>query len=167
MRFISFLSLTLFLLASFAEASAPSIEANLHYQKALKLSQQRLWKDAIPEFIEATKLTPKEGLLHANLGVALSQTGMYKEALFSFEKALHLGYDSSGLRYNRGVSFAHLNLIDEAVTELEKALSLDRRMVKAEYDLGVLYNRQGNRKKAQEKVDTLFKRNNKLAKKII
>jgi len=164
MRFISLLSLTLFLLTPFAEASAPSIEANLHYQKALKLSQQRLWKDAIPEFIKATELAPKEGLLHANLGVALSQTGMHKEALFSFDKALQLGYDSSGLRYNRGVSFAHLNLIDEAVTELEKALSLDRRMVKAEYDLGVLYNRQGNRKKAQEKVDTLFKRNNKLAK---
>ena len=166
MRFISLLSLTLFLLTPFAEASAPSIEANLHYQKALKLSQQRLWKDAIPEFIKATELAPKEGLLHANLGVALSQTGMHKEALFSFDKALQLGYDSSGLRYNRGVSFAHLNLIDEAVTELEKALSLDRRMVKAEYDLGVLYNRQGNRKKAQEKVDTLFKRNNKLAKKL-
>jgi tetratricopeptide (TPR) repeat protein len=166
MRFISLVSLTLFLLAPFSEASDPSIEANLHYQKALKLSQQRFWKDAIPEFIKAAKLAPKEGLLYANLGVALSQTGMHKEALFSFDKALKLGYESSGLRYNRGVSFAHLNLIDEAVIELEKALSLDRRMVKVEYDLGVLYNRQGNRLKAQEKVDTLFKRNNKLAKKL-
>lgn len=166
MRFISLLLVTLFLLVSFVEASAPFEEANIHYQKALKLSQQRLWKDAIPEFIKATKLAPKEGLLYANLGVALSQTGMHKEALFSFDKALQLGYDSSGLRYNRGVSFAHLSLIDEAVTELEKALSLDRRMVKAEYDLGVLYNRQGNREKAKEKVETLFKRNNKLAKKL-
>ena len=84
----------------------------------------------------------------------------------SFDKALKLGYDSSGLRYNRGVSFARLELIDEAIIELEKALSLDRRMVKADYDLGILYNRQGNSKKAQEKVDILFKRNNKLAKKL-
>jgi tetratricopeptide (TPR) repeat protein len=166
MRFISLSLLTLFLLVSFAEASSLSQEAQLHYNKALKLSQQGLWKDAIPEFIKATKLSPKEGLLHANLGVALSQTAMYKEALFSFDRALQLGYDSSGLRYNRGVSFAHLNLLDEAVTELEKALSLDSRRVKTEYDLGILYNRQGNRKKAQEKVDTLFKRNNKLAKKL-
>ena len=59
-----------------------------------------------------------------------------------------------------------LNLIDEAIKELEIALSLDRRMVKAEYDLGILFNRQGNRKKAREKVDILFKRNNKLAKKL-
>ena len=91
---------------------------------------------------------------------------MFKEALFSFDKALNLGYDSSGLRYNRGVSLARLNLIDEAIKELEIALSLDRRMVKAEYDLGILFNRQGNRKKAREKVDILFKRNNKLAKKL-
>lgn len=166
MRFSALLTLTFFLTASFAEASNPSQEADIHYQKAIKLSQQRLWKDAVPEFIKAARLSPKEGLVHANLGVALSQTGMPKEALFSFGKALQLGYDSSGLRYNRGVSFARLDLIDEAILELEKALSLDRRMVKAEYGLGILYNRQGNREKTREKVDTLFKRNKKLAKKL-
>ena len=58
------------------------------------------------------------------------------------------------------------DLIEEAIREIEKALSLNRRMVKAEYDLGILYNRQGNKQKASEKVSTLFKRNNKLAKKL-
>ncbi|MZH15158.1 MAG: hypothetical protein F3742_10355 [Nitrospinae bacterium] len=164
MRFFTLLSFVFFLQTSMVAASPE--EADLHYQKAIKLSQQKLWKDAVPEFLKAAKLSPNKGLIHANLGVALSQTGMFKEALFSFEKALQLGYDSSGLRYNRGVSFARLDLIDEAITELEKALSLNRRMVKAEYDLGLLYNRQGNKKKAREKVGTLFKRNNKLAKKL-
>ena len=164
MRFYTFLSFVLFLQTSTVEAS--SQETEIHYQRAIKLSQQKLWKDAVPEFIKATKLSPKKGLIHANLGVALSQTGMFKEALFSFEKALKLGYDSSGLRYNRGVSFARLDLIEEAIREIEKALSLNRRMVKAEYDLGILYNRQGNKEKANEKVSTLFKRNNKLAKKL-
>ena len=164
MRFFTLLSFVFFLQTSMVSASPE--EADLHYQKAIKLSQQKLWKDAVPEFLKAAKLSPNKGLIHANLGVALSQTGMFKEALFSFEKALQLGYDSSGLRYNRGVSFARLDLIDEAITELEKALSLNRRMVKAEYDLGLLYNRQGNKKKAREKVGTLFKRNNKLAKKL-
>ena len=166
MQLITSFSLIFLLFVSFTEASSVPHKANLHYQKAVKLSQQKLWKDAVPEFIKAAKLLPKEGLVHANLGVALSHTGMFKEALFSFDKALKLGYDSPGLRYNRGVSFARLELIDEAIIELEKALSLDRRMVKADYDLGILYNRQGNKKKAQEKVDILFKRNNKLAKKL-
>ena len=100
MRFITILTCSFFLLTFYVEASTHSKEAELHYQRAVKLSQQKLWKDAIPEFIEATKLLPNKGLIHANLGVALSQAGMFKEALFSFDKALKLGYDSSGLRYN-------------------------------------------------------------------
>jgi len=166
MQSIALPFLVIFLFTSSANASNQSLKGEFHYQRALKLSQQKLWKDAIPDFIKATKLLPKKGLVHANLGVALSQIRMFKEALFSFDKALKLGYDSSGLRYNRGISFARLEMINEAIIELEKALSLDQRMVKADYDLGVLYNRQGNKKKAKEKVNILFKRNKKLAKKL-
>ena len=97
MKSIKSISLIFFLFVSFAEASSVSQKANLHYQKAVKLSQQKLWKDAIPEFIKAAKLLPKKGLVHANLGVALSHTGMFKEALLSFDKALNLGYDSSAI----------------------------------------------------------------------
>ena len=146
--------------------AASNKEAKTHYQKALKLSQQRIWDQAVAEFLKASELAPQDSLIQANLGVAFSQTGMHKEALLSFEKALQLGYDSPGLRYNRGVSFARVKLLDEAVQELEKALSMDRRMVKAEYDLGIIYNLQGKRDKALEKVDILFKRNNKLSKKL-
>lgn len=162
---LSFIAFCLTLLLAFS-ASASNKEAKAYYQKALKLSQQNKWDQAVAEFGKAAELDPKDSLIYANLGVAFSQTGMHKEALLSFEKALGLGYDSAGLRYNRGVSFARVKLIDEAIQELEIALSMDSRMVKAEYDLGVLYNLQGKREKALEKVETLFKRNNKLSKKL-
>jgi tetratricopeptide (TPR) repeat protein len=164
LTFIVFcLTLLLLYTASFA---ASNKEAKAHYQKALKLSQQRVWNQAVTEFMKAAELAPQDSLIHANLGVAFSKTGKHKQALLSFEKALRLGYDSPGLRYNRGVSFARVKLLDEAVQELEKALSMDSRMVKAEYDLGVLYNLQGKREKALKQVETLFKRNNKLSKKL-
>jgi tetratricopeptide (TPR) repeat protein len=164
LSFIVFcLSLLLLYFESFAFSNN---EAKTHYQKALKLSQERVWDQAVTEFMKAAELAPQDRLIHANLGVAFSQTGKHKEALLSFEKALRLGYDSPGLRYNRGVSFARVKLFDEAVQELEKALSMDSRMVKAEYDLGVLYNFQGKREKALKQVETLFKRNNKLSKKL-
>ena len=164
LSFIVFcLTLLLLCLTSFA---ATSKEAKTHYQKALKLSQQRVWDQAVTEFMKAAELAPQDSLIYANLGVAFSQSGMHKEALLAFEKALRLGYDSPGLRYNRGVSFARVKLLNEAVQELEKALSMDSRMVKAEYDLGVLYNLQGKREKALKQVDTLFKRNNRLSKKL-
>ena len=165
---LSFVIFCTALLLTFTSPFANTInEAKNHYQKALKLSQKKLWDQAVTEFRKAAELTPENSLIQANLGVALSHNEMHKDALLSFEKALRLGYDSPGLRYNRGVSFARVNLLDEAVQELEKALSMDRRMVKAEYDLGVLYNLQGKREKAMEKVETLFKRNNKLSKKLL
>ena len=164
---LSFIAFCLtFLLLCPASFAASNNEAKAHYQKALKLSQQRVWDQAVTEFIKAAELAPQDSLIHANLGVAFSKTGKHKQALLSFEKALRLGYDSPGLRYNRGVSFARVKLIDEAVQEFEKALSMDSRMVKAEYDLGVLYNLQGKREKALKQVETLFKRNNKLSKKL-
>ena len=166
--FLSFVIFCLVILFTCTTSFASSInKAKDYYQKALKLSQKKLWDQAVTEFRKAAELTPQDSLIHANLGVALSHNEMYKDALLSFEKALRLGYDSPGLRYNRGVSFARVNLLDEAVQELKKALSMDRRMVKAEYDLGVLYNLQGKREKAMEKVETLFKRNNKLSKKLL
>ena len=165
---LSFVIFCTALLLTFTSPFANTInEAKNHYQKALKLSQKKLWDQAVTEFRKAAELTPENSLIQANLGVALSHNEMHKDALLSFEKALRLGYDSPGLRYNRGVSFARVNLLDEAVQELEKALSMDRRMVKAEYDLGVIYNLQGKRRKAMEKVKTLFKRNNKLSKKLL
>ena len=155
---LSFVIFCTALLLTFTSPFANTInEAKNHYQKALKLSQKKLWDQAVTEFRKAAELTPENSLIQANLGVALSHNEMHKDALLSFEKALRLGYDSPGLRYNRGVSFARVNLLDEAVQELEKALSMDRRMVKAEYDLGVIYNLQGKRRKAMEKVKTLFR----------
>ena len=74
MRFIIFLICSFLLLTFYTEASTHSKEAELHYQRAMKLSQQKLWKDAIPEFIKASKLLPNKGMLHANLGVELSLT---------------------------------------------------------------------------------------------
>jgi tetratricopeptide (TPR) repeat protein len=146
--------------------AASKKEAKAHYDEAMKLSQKKEWGSAAIEFMKAAEFAPQDSLIQANLGVAFSQTGMHKEALLAFERALNLGYDSAGLRYNRGMSFARVKLLDEAILELETALIMNPRMVKTEYDLGVLYDLRGNREKALEKVDTLFKRNNKLAKKL-
>ena len=64
MRFITILTCSFFLLTFYVEASTHSKEAELHYQRAVKLSQQKLWKDAIPEFIKAAKLLPNKGLIY-------------------------------------------------------------------------------------------------------
>ena len=118
--FLSFVIFYLTILLICTTSFASSInKAKNYYQKALKLSQKKLWDQAVTEFRKAAELSPQDSLIHANLGVAFSHNKMHKEALLSFEEALRLGYDSPGLRYNRGVSFARVNLLDEAIQELE------------------------------------------------
>lgn len=136
------------------------------YQEGLRLSRAKNWEDAITAFQKAVSRDPKNALAHANLGVAFSQTGKYKQALLAFEESLNLGYDSALLRYNRGLSFARLNLLEEAAGEFEKTLEKDSRIVKAIYDLGVVRLMQNRPREAREKVHLLYRRNNKLAKKL-
>ncbi len=153
------------LLAVQSEAGEP-LDAEGHYQKGIRLSQAKNWQSAAGEFQNAIKLDPQHALAHANLGVALSQTGRHKDALLEFEEALRQGYDHPFLRYNRGVSFTRLRLLEEAEAEFELALKKDSRMSKARYDLGIVYLLQGRQDKARQQVDTLYVKNQKLAKKL-
>ncbi len=148
-----------------SEAREP-LDAMGHYQKGLRLSQIKDWEDAAGEFQKSIDLDPKYALAHANLGVALSQTGKHKDALLEFDEALRQGYDHAFLRYNRGVSFSRLRLLEEAETEFLLALKKDSRMTKARYDLGILYIMQSRHDKAREQVNYLYRKNEKLSKKL-
>ncbi|MBI4388539.1 MAG: tetratricopeptide repeat protein, partial [Nitrospinae bacterium] len=132
-------------------------------EKALHLSQQEKWAEAIPEFQRSTDRDPKNALAWANLGVALSRLDKHKDALLAYETAANLGYDNAPFRHNRGLSFARVNLLEEAARELEIALDKDPRLAKAEYDLGLVYKHMGRHDEAMERVRNLYFGNNKLA----
>ena len=146
--------------------SAGTMDAQAHYEKGMRLSQNKDWQDAAVEFQQSIELHPKNALAHANLGVALSQIGKHKDALLEFEVALRQGYDHAFLRYNRGTSFARLNLLEEAEEEFKLALQKDSRMSKARYDLGIVYVMQNQPEKAREQINFLYSKNEKLAKKL-
>ncbi len=147
-------------------AAGVAAASNEHYQKGLRLSQQELWADAAEEFKIAAREEPNAPLNWANLGVAYSGMDQHKEALLAYDKAQARGYDNAFFRYNRGVSFLHLNLLDEAEEEMLKALNLDPRFSKATYNLGLIYSRRGEHKKAFKQVDKLYYKSGKLAKKL-
>jgi len=144
--------------------SGPTYEDSL--RKASTLSQAGDWQGAIEEFQKALKENPKDSVTQANLGVALSRVNRHREALLAYQKALEMGYDNATFRYFRGLSLAKINLLEDAVLEIETALKKDSRMVHADYDLGLIYLQLGRNDKAREKVDKLYKRNYKLAKKL-
>lgn len=159
-------SLILFIfLIGFANL-AGSTENSPHLNKALDYSRLGKWNLAVTEFQKVLEGDPENGLIRANLGVALSRLNRHKEALLSFEKALKTGYDTAEFRYIRGLSFAKVELLEEAAHEIETALDKDPHLKFADYDLGLVYNRMGLRSKALRQVTALYKRNNKLARKL-
>lgn len=149
---------------------AASVQATQTYddslRKATQFSQTGDWDGAIVEFQKALEEKPDDAVSHANLGVALSRMGRHREALLSFQKALEMGYDNANFRYFRGLSLAKLNLLEDAAREIETALEKNSRMVLADYDLGLIYLQLGRHDKARERVNILYKRNYKLAKKL-
>ncbi|MFQ5443627.1 MAG: tetratricopeptide repeat protein [Nitrospinales bacterium] len=135
-------------------------------KKAMLLSQQGKWLEVIDELNKILAKHPDHPLALANLGVALGKLNKHKEALLVYERTLQLGYDNAFFRYNRGLSFAKLNLLDEAEKEILTALEMNPRMVRADYDLGIIYHLQGRKEDALKQVDKLYRRNENLAKKL-
>ena len=77
MRFITILTCSLFLLTFYVEAYTHSKKAELQYQRAVKLSEQKLWKDAIPEYIKAAKILPNKSVNFFGIirvGIAIIKT---------------------------------------------------------------------------------------------
>ncbi len=144
--------------------AGPTYEESI--RKASQLSQAGDWQGAITEFQKALQEKPGDSVAQANLGVALSRVDRHPEALLAFQKALEMGYDNATFRYFRGLSLAKLNLLEDAAQEIETALEKDSRMVHADYDLGLIYLQLGREEKARERVNILYKRNYKLAKKL-
>ncbi len=146
--------------------ASATTESQSHYKEGVRFSLAKKWPDAAQAFQKAVMADPDYALAYANLGVALSQMGQHKEALLSFEEALRKGYDDPHLRYNRGISFGKVNLLEEAEAEMKQALKLNPRMVKADFDLGVIYILQERFDAARAQVDALYPRNEKLARKL-
>lgn len=129
------------------------------FEKAMQLSKQGLWEDAIPLFQQAVEEDPTQKLAQANLGVALSQLNRHQEAMLAYDKALQMGYDSADFRYLRGLSLLKLELVDEAGKEMETALEMNPLMPETLYDLGLVYILQGRREDAIAIVKKLYRRN--------
>ncbi len=168
---IKWLSLAIHFTAVWFAAGSPApLWAGQTYDEAIHkatvLSQTGEWQGAILEFQKALQEKPDDAMAQANLGVALSRVNRHKDALLAFQKALELGYDNANFRYFRGLSLAKLGLLEDAAQEMETALQKDSRMVHADYDLGLIYHQLGRDDKARERVDILYKRNYKLAKKL-
>jgi tetratricopeptide (TPR) repeat protein len=95
----------------------------------------------------AGKLVEQEGLNYFNEGVRAQQNGNTDYALASYQKAMIMGLDASKYRAfilnNVGAIYAARGDTDQAESVLLEALKIDPEYKAANFNIAVLYMKQG------------------------
>jgi tetratricopeptide (TPR) repeat protein len=87
------------------------------------------YSNAIPFFIECTKLAPQDGDYYRWLGYAYDNNGQYQEAVESFKKGLNLPHSKNTDKVWFNLAYAYENL-----GEYDLAISSQKKMIELEPD---------------------------------
>jgi tetratricopeptide (TPR) repeat protein len=104
-------------------------------------------------FSYAGELLYEEGVNHYNAGVKAQKRGDFKQAMADYQKALLL-MGSTERNYNKfvfnniGVMYASLGDLEDAETAFLEAVRIDPNYKQANFNLGILYVKEGNSKEA-------------------
>jgi tetratricopeptide (TPR) repeat protein len=95
----------------------------------------------------AGKLIEAEGITYYNEGVGAQKTGNLDTALVSYQKAMVVGLDASNYRkfiYNNvGVIYSEKGQMEQAEAMFLEALKLDPEYKPTNFNLAVMYMKQG------------------------
>jgi len=127
----------------------------LFYQAFFVLGNAYLKKGETEEAIEAYKkaieIVPNSDMAYNRLAIAYGKNGQYKKAIKAGLTALEMNPYCDWARYNLAVNYSFLGLVDEAVDSYEKYLETNPDFPGVYVDLGYLYYKKGDYKKAREK----------------
>ncbi|MGD0088403.1 MAG: tetratricopeptide repeat protein [Planctomycetota bacterium] len=99
--------------------------------------------DAIEQYREALKLTPKYAEAHNNLGIALLEQGRLEEAREHFQEALRIRPNFAKAHSNFGEALLRQGRLDEAIAHCQEALQLNPKQAEAHNNLGNALFQQG------------------------
>jgi tetratricopeptide (TPR) repeat protein len=109
-------------------------EAVKHYRKAIELNRQQPRASAWP---------------HVNLAITLLAQNQLIEAETQLREAIRLEPRLPQAHYQLGLALEKLNRTNDAVKALEEAARLEAKYAEPHYALGRLYQKQGDKAKAQ------------------
>jgi tetratricopeptide (TPR) repeat protein len=106
--------------------------------------------DALKEFLEAEKLSPRDPKLHYYMGISYLEKGLNDNAIDEFKKALSLKPDYSEAHNFLGVIYRDRKQWDMAIDEFKNALAnaLYETPDKAIFNMGTTYHGKGDYEKA-------------------
>jgi tetratricopeptide (TPR) repeat protein len=107
----------------------------------------RAYIPAISRLRRVIELDPNMMRAYNNLGLCYDALGQFDEAIRSFNRAIELNrrqeHPSAWPPLNLGVSLITLNRLDEAVARLHEALSYNPEFPQADYELGLVLEKEG------------------------
>lgn len=159
--------------ASKASSEGKSEEAVTHLRKAIalypgylmahnnlgsRLLAQGELSEAEAEFRRATEIDPKAFNPRLNLGITLVQRQRFAEAAKALEQALSLQPDSPSARLYLGLALGSLDDLEGSERELRAAHKLGGpAYAVALFNLGVVYQRRGDRQDAIKMFETYLR----------
>src|SRR5205807_10100526 len=118
--------------------------AQSYRQRAIELSRNKSWDQAIASYHQALDLEPNDPDTHYNLALTLKYKGDAKQAVEEFETTLRLKPKWADAHYALGATWYDLNDQAAALKELRTAVDLDSANAGAHRLLAHIYLQQSN-----------------------
>ena len=107
------------------QKSKPLNKAAYFLTKAVKLSKEKKYAEAIACYDKVIELDPRSKAAWFNKALVSSHLDKHEEALTCYEEAIRLDPTYARSWFNKGVTCIRLKKIPEAITCFEEAVRLD------------------------------------------
>ena len=136
------------MLIVFAQA-AHGAEVSEYVGKAHQLVAEKKYEEAIAQYTEALKISPKNAQLNMLIGLTYASAGKMDKALEYTKIAVELD-PSYASYYNLGLMYSATKEMDKALEAFDKSLSLNPKSYHAAHQKGLVYSEQKDYVKAAE-----------------
>jgi Flp pilus assembly protein TadD len=140
---------------AFLEKEPLNLEA--HNNLGLLYQGKGLFDDAVTEFRKAISIDPKYAKAHNNLGVTLLNAGKVDAAVAEFRYLQRDDPKNIEALVNLAIALKAADHVDEAKETLIRAVALSPKLASARYNLGVIYEGQGELTHAIEHYEAFLK----------
>lgn len=129
--------------------------AHAHYDLGKLYTKKGKYDNAADEFWMAIEIKPDMPEAHYNLGLVYYRRGMLEKAITEYQSTLKLLPDTlkkkrAGVHYKLGLAYHDDKMFREAIHELKKAVESMPEDSRIHQLLGVVYEKAGLHKKAEE-----------------
>jgi Flp pilus assembly protein TadD len=107
------------------------------------LQQKGELDNAIQQYAEASRLSPRLPRVHGNWGIALAQQGRLDEAIRHYRAEIRLRPRARMVHYNLGLALAGKDQLEEASREYNEELTVNPQNALAHNNLGLIFARLG------------------------